>query len=73
MRVDEVLRYSEHYIFASNDGPTLLEQGDAYVEINALINIQTLSPNVPTIALAVYAYPEDNKNSALTGHYVMFR
>ena len=61
------MRYSEHYIYASNDGPSILEQGDAYIEINAIINIQAISPNIPTISLAVYANDEDHKDYSLTG------
>ena len=61
------MRYSEHYIYASNDGPSILEQGDAYIEINAIINIQAISPNIPTISLAAYASDEDHKDYSLTG------
>ena len=67
MRAGEVLRYSEHYIYASNNGPSIHEQGDAYIEINAIINIQAISPNIPTISLAIYAYAEDHKDYSLTG------
>ena len=63
------MRYSEHYIYASNDGPSILEQGDAYIEINAILNIQAISPNIPTISVAVYAYDEDHKDYSLTGKH----
>ena len=69
LRAGEVLRYSEHYIYASNSGPSILEQGDAYIEINAIINIKAISPNIPTISLAVYAYDENHKDYSLTGTY----
>ena len=35
-----VLTYSEKYMFATQNGPTMLEQGDAYIHVKNKIKLQ---------------------------------
>ena len=35
---NKILTFSERYMFQSRNGPTMLEQGDAYVKVNGVIS-----------------------------------
>lgn len=61
----KTLTFSERYMFATNHGPELLQQGDSYIETNAKVIMYMLKNLSYPVAYAVFASSESHHHDAL--------
>ena len=54
-------------MFATGNGPTMLEQGDAYIEVNTNVVAYMLKNKTKNIGYAVYASSEQHHHDSLEG------
>ena len=62
-----VLTFSERYMFASKHGPPLMQQGNSYIDVNAVVtSYMTLNKSI-SISMATYAVLEGHHHDTLEG------
>ncbi len=64
---NEVLQFSERYIFASGKGPSVLDQGESYIEIDTDLLCYKSVNRSSTIGYAIYATDEGHHHETLEG------
>jgi hypothetical protein len=61
------LKYSENYMFKSNSGPSILEEGDAYIQIDASVLVQTRTNISSDVVFIMYAADNVDRGKTLLG------
>lgn len=64
---NEVLQFSERYMFASGEGPEMLEQGEAYIQVDTDLLCYMSVNRSSTIGYAIYATDEGHHHETLRG------
>lgn len=59
--------FSERYMFATHNGPFLMEQGSSYIHTDLVINSYTLTNRSVEVAFAVFATDDNNHNGNIQG------
>lgn len=67
LALGHVLRFTEHYMFATENGPPMLEQGAAYIDMDVNILVYTKTNETAHIAYAIFAASEKYHNISLNG------
>lgn len=63
----KILTFSERYMFATGNGPTMLEQGASYIHVDTDVYAYMNANRSTAIAFAIYAAAEDHHHDSLEG------
>ena len=63
----KIITLSERYMFATKNGPTMLEQGDSYISANAEVTIYMLNNRSTSIALSIVGVGEGHHHDTYQG------
>lgn len=63
----KILTFSERYMFATGNGPTMLEQGDAYIDLNTGVLAYMLVNRSVQVGYAIYASSDKHHHDSLEG------
>lgn len=63
----KVLTFSERYMFSTGNGPPMLEQGSAYINVDANIFVYMLKNESAKVGYAVFAAEEGHHHDNLIG------
>ena len=63
----KILTFSERYMFATRDGPEMLEEGDSYIEVDAMVTAYMTVNRSSTVGYAVYASADQHHHDTLLG------
>jgi hypothetical protein len=63
----KVLTFSERYMFSTENGPPMLEQGAAYIHIDANAMVYMKVNQSAVVSFAVFAASEDHHHDSLIG------
>jgi hypothetical protein len=63
----KVLTFSERYMFSTENGPPMLEQGAAYINIDAYVSVYMAINTSTLVSYAVFAASEDHHHDSLLG------
>lgn len=65
---DKILTFSERYMFATKNGPIILDQGSSYIDIDVNINVYLTEEKTPQVAFVVYSVLEEkHQNDTING------
>lgn len=63
----KILTFSERYMFASRNGPPMLEQGESYIDISARVTSYMTLNRSANVGFAVYASKDQHHHDTLEG------
>jgi len=65
----KILSFSERYMFADNNGPDILDNGDSYISVSGLVSayMSEGQNHSVDVAYAVFAAAENHHHDSLTG------
>lgn len=63
----KVLTFSERYMFSTENGPPMLEQGAAYIHVDANALVYMKVNESALVSYAVFAASEDHHHDSLLG------
>lgn len=63
---DKILRASESYMFSSENGPAIMEQGESYIELDTSVVISMKENRTTTVKYAIYTCDEINSQTEIT-------
>jgi len=63
----KILTFSERYMFASRKGPTMLEEGESYIDVSAGVTAYMTMNRSSTVGYAVYASADKHHHDTLLG------
>lgn len=63
----KILTFSERYMFASRNGPPMLEQGDSYIEVGAQVIAYMTLNRSSSVGMAIYASADQHHHDTLEG------
>ena len=63
----KVLTFSERYMFSTENGPPMLEQGAAYIHIDVSVLVYMAKNESAYVGYAVFAAAEDHHHDSLMG------
>ena len=64
---DKDLTFSESYMFSSENGPAMLEQGESYIELDTSVLITMKVNKTSKVGFAIYTCNEMNSETGLLG------